>query len=381
MSAALEPATPPGDQPLDVWVLMPTLVRGGVERVVLRLLAGLDRQRYAPRLLLFADDGSGYPQPADLPVEVFRSNSLRAHIPELARKMRRRPPDVLVVHTSGASVVALLARRLARGRFPVIAVLHIPVGIEHERQRDTIMRVVSKLTLPWAEAVVAVSNGAAANLAAFLGWSLARIRVLDNVVIDDTVLRDAGEPVEHPWFAPGLRVVLGIGRLTPQKDFPTLLQAFALLAADDPSLRLLILGEGPDQLALEGLVEHLGLAEVVAMAGAVPNPFAYMSRSSVFVLSSAWEALPTVLIEALAVGIPVVATDCVAGPREILLDGQLGQLVPVGDAAALAAAVRATLDRPPAADLQLRAQTYGRLAVNGYESLIDEVVAGRRRTT
>src|SRR5579872_4007428 len=223
------------------------------------------------------------------------------------------------------------------------------------------MRVAFRRTLPWADAVVAVSKGAAMNLAEFLGWPLTRIRVLDNVVIDDTVLRDAAVPVEHPWFSPGLHVVLGIGRLTAQKDFPTLIRAFDLLAADDPALRLLILGDGPEQAALERLVESRGLTELAQIARAVPNPFAYLSRSSVFVLSSAWEALPTVLIEAMAVGTRVVATDCVAGPREILLDGELGPLVPVGDAAALAAAIRETLDRPPAAGLQQRAQAYGPL--------------------
>jgi glycosyltransferase involved in cell wall biosynthesis len=367
---------PRTDSRVDVLVIMPSLVRGGLERVVLRLLAGFDPERYAPRLLLFGDDGRGYPRPEDTPVEVLRTNSLRSHIPELGRMWRRQPPQIVLAHGSGPSVVALLARRWARRRFPVVSVSHIPVGQEHARRRDPVMRIAFKRTLRSADAVVAVSAGAARDLEQFMGWEAGRVRVLPNVVIDETVMAEAAEPVEHRWFRPELRVVLGAGRLTEQKDFPTLLRAFARVASADPSLRLLVLGEGPDRSELEALVAELGISAVVELPGAVPNPFAYMSRSSLLVLSSAWEALPTVLVEALAVGLPVVATDCVAGPREILRDGSLGALVPVKDERALADAIASALEHPlPAEALRAGAAAYGRAAVRSYELLIDELLA------
>jgi glycosyltransferase involved in cell wall biosynthesis len=119
---------------------------------------------------------------------------------------------------------------------------------------------------------------------------------------------------------------------------------------------LLILGEGAERPALEALVTQLGLDDAVSMPGFVENPYAYMARAALFVLSSRWEGLPTVMIEALCCGLPLVATDCPSGPREILRDGEYGQLVPVGNAPALAQAMLTALTgngpRPVAASWQ-----------------------------
>lgn len=153
-------------------------------------------------------------------------------------------------------------------------------------------------------------------------------------------------------------MILGAGRLTHQKDFPTLIRAFAAI---DPArgLRLMILGEGPQRGALESLVRELGLSERIALPGFSPNPFAAMARARLFVLSSAWEGLPGVLIQAMACGTPVVSTDCPSGPREILSDGRYGPLVPIGDAAALAVAIAAALEQPIARErLMSRAADY-----------------------
>ncbi len=117
--------------------------------------------------------------------------------------------------------------------------------------------------------------------------------------------------------------MLAAGRLTPQKDFSTLLRALKIVR-QNCDVRLVILGEGKQRAHLESLVKELGLESYVSMPGITRNPYAHMARADLFVLSSAWEALPTVLIEALAVGVPVVATDCVSGPREILQDGRCG---------------------------------------------------------
>jgi glycosyltransferase involved in cell wall biosynthesis len=140
--------------------------------------------------------------------------------------------------------------------------------------------------------------------------------------------------------------VLGVGRLVPQKDFATLVRAFARVRARR-SARLLVLGEGPGRCELERLAGELGVACEVRFAGRVESAPAYMARAAVFALSSAWEGFGRVLVEALAVGCPVVSTDCPSGPREILEDGAFGPLVPVGNAEALAEAIEAVLDRPP----------------------------------
>jgi glycosyltransferase involved in cell wall biosynthesis len=163
--------------------------------------------------------------------------------------------------------------------------------------------------------------------------------------------KKAQAPLDHPWFQPGQPpVVLAVGSLTVQKDFPTLIRAVAHVQETRP-VRLLILGEGQDRPTLEAQVRKLGLEQSISLPGFVANPYAYMARASVFVLSSRWEGLPTVLMEALFCGAPVVATDCPSGPREILRGGQYGRLVPVGEVTALADAIQATLDdktaRPP----------------------------------
>ena len=155
----------------------------------------------------------------------------------------------------------------------------------------------------------------------------------------------AAAPLDHPWFAPGEPpVILAAGRLTEQKDYPTLLRAFSTLR-EAHRARLLILGEGELRPSLESLVAELGLVDDVIMSGYADNPYRYMARAAVFVLCSAWEGLPNALIEAMAVGTPVVATDCESGPREILAGGRYGILTPVGDAGALAAGLDDVLSR------------------------------------
>jgi glycosyltransferase involved in cell wall biosynthesis len=152
-------------------------------------------------------------------------------------------------------------------------------------------------------------------------------------------------------------VVLAAGRLTPTKDVPTLLRAFAR-ARTVLNARLMILGEGKNaeesaerRLELIALATELGVAEDVSMPGFVDNPFAYMARASVFVLSSLWEGFGNVLVEALACGCPVVSTDSPDGPGEILDRGRYGRLVPVGDHGAMAEAILATLRAPPDPDV------------------------------
>jgi glycosyltransferase involved in cell wall biosynthesis len=172
-------------------------------------------------------------------------------------------------------------------------------------------------------------------------------------------------------------VVLGVGRLTSQKDFPTLIRAAAEVHSQRP-VRLMILGEGEDRASLEQLAQELGMGGDAALPGYVDNPYAYLSRAALFVLSSVHEGLPTVLIEALAVGSPVVATDCRSGPREILDDGRLGRLVPVGDATTMAGAIIAALDepRPPitASDLAPYDED---VAAGEYVHLFERVLARR----
>ena len=173
-----------------------------------------------------------------------------------------------------------------------------------------------------------------------------RVTTIHNPVDVQAVKEKSRAPLSHPWLGPGSPpVILGAGKLKTQKDFATLLRAFARVRAARPA-HMIVLGEGEERRKLEKLARKLGIAAHTVLPGFVDNPFAWMARASVFVLSSAWEGFSNVLVEALACGCSVVSTDCPSGPAEILDAGAYGTLVPVGDDRALADAILAAMRSP-----------------------------------
>jgi glycosyltransferase involved in cell wall biosynthesis len=198
-----------------------------------------------------------------------------------------------------------------------------------------------------ADEIVAVSEGVKKDLMRITGLPPERITVIANPAVSNRIYSLAAASTPHPWFNDTtIPVVLGAGRLTRQKDFPTLVRAFAKVKAVR-ACRLIILGDGNDREKLLSLARELKIDRDIDLPGFISNPYAYLRRASLFVLSSIWEGSPNVLTEALALGTPAVATDCPSGPREILKDGAIGRLVPVGDPDALAAAMLSTLTAPP----------------------------------
>ena len=279
------------------------------------------------------------------------SRSFR-YLPDLVQYLRQEKPAALLSAKSDANLAALWTRRLAG--VPTRVVVSERTNLSHEVAKHLkrgkwqwrFLPQAVRRFYPWAEGIVAVSNGVAENLAETTGLPRERIATIYNPVVTPEMIGQARAPLAHPWFVPGSPpVVLGAGRLVEQKDFPTLLQAFARVRAQRP-VRLVLLGEGKERAALTGLARDLGIAADVDLPGFVTNPFAYMARAAVFALSSAYEGLPGVLIQALACGCPVVSTDCPSGPAEILENGKYGPLVPVGDDGALADAILSTLTTP-----------------------------------
>ena len=198
---------------------------------------------------------------------------------------------------------------------------------------------------PRLDRIIGVSEGVVEDTLEITGMPRDRVIAIRNPVIRPELFAMADAPSPHPWFDADVPVVLGAGRLTPEKDFPTLIRAFAQLRKTQPA-RLIIVGEGPLEAELRALTESLNIAQDVDFPGFTVNPFAYMKRASLFVMSSAWEGSGNVLVESLALGTPSVSTDCPFGPRETLADGRYGRLVPVGDDVALAEAMRSTLAEP-----------------------------------
>jgi glycosyltransferase involved in cell wall biosynthesis len=192
------------------------------------------------------------------------------------------------------------------------------------------MRSLIRFLYPRATSIIAVSEAAAEQLRELVPGAGKNIRSVVNPVLTEDLIEGGKQSPTHKWFTDDYQVVMGLGRLTAQKDFETLIRAFA--QAEKPEqARLVIFGEGEDRIQLKDLVLDLGLHDLVDLPGYTNEPYAHLSNASLFVLSSAWEGLPTVLIEALALACPVVSTDCPTGPSEILQNGRYGALVPVGD--------------------------------------------------
>jgi len=329
---------------------LPTVRGGGAQRVIVNLVQGMTERGIAIDVVLASATGVFLDQlPSQVRVVDLGADRLLKSLAPLARYLRKERPRVLVSSMSHANLIALWAGRLSGGGTPVVVTVHNTMS-ESTRGRigGALEPRLLRLFYPWAASVVAVSRGAADDLARTTGLPRNRVQVVYNPVITPAVMATARCEPHHPWFAAGEPpVVLGVGRLTQQKDFRTLIRAFAGVRRRRPA-RLIILGEGNERPGLEALAEELGVRADVSLPGFRDDAMAYMARSDLFVLSSVFEGLPTVLIEALAAGTRVVSTDCPSGPREILQDGVLGALVPVGDARAMAEAMAEALARPAA---------------------------------
>ena len=289
-----------------------------------------------------------------------RPSPTLGYLGSLSAALAARRPAALCAATTHMNLEALLARRLAGIDTRVIVSERNALRGGHLQHGwpALFLPALVRRAYGQADAIVAVSEGVADDLAAWSGLPRGRIATIYNPVVSDELLRIQSEPVDHPWFRPGEpAVITSAGRLGRAKDHPTLIRAFARVRRVRPT-RLVIFGQGKSaaktaerSAALQALAAEHGVAADVALPGFVANPLAYMARAALFALSSINEGLPGVLVQAMACGCPVVSTDCPSGPAEILAGGRYGRLVPPGDDEALAAAILATLDAPPPARL------------------------------
>ncbi len=290
----------------------------------------------------------------------------------LARYLDECKPDIVFTNLWQADLAGFLASRIIRNHPPIIPVARCAVEEEQADDLNFVRQVFQS-----AVHVVAVSGGVERNFVETVGVSQHRITTVYNPVVKPELCELAKAEPDHPWFGDsGSPIVLGAGRLAPQKDFPTLIEAFRRVRTER-RCRLVILGEGPSRRELENRVRVLGLEEDVSLPGWAMNPWAYMARAGLFVLSSRHEGLPGALVEALACGCPAVSTDCPSGPAEILEDPAL--LAPVGDPDALAGVMLRALARPAdRAAFRAKAMRFSLdRAVDGYERVIAESLANR----
>jgi glycosyltransferase involved in cell wall biosynthesis len=378
----------------DVAFFVSSLPRGAIQQVAINLACELARREIRVDLVAAQFEE---PSPEGLPERVrlvnlgalstrlpwFRAKRRRwlpASAPELSRYLRRARPRALIAGGNYANLAALAARWLAGVDVAVVLSEHNPISLtcRNPRRRRLFLPMLVRRFYPRGDAIVAVSEGVAADLATFVPLPRERIDAIHNPIVRPELAARAAALLDDPWLrADAPPVVLGVGRLAVQKDFSTLLRAFARLRAARPA-RLMILGEGDRRSELEQLASALGISADVRLPGFVENPLAYMRRAAVFALSSIYEGFGNVLVEALACGCPIVSTDCPGGPAEILEHGRFGRLVPVGDAAALGDALVATLAAPRESEaLVARARDFSAAVIaDRYLGVLSRIGAG-----
>ena len=335
-------------------IYLPNLKGGGVERMRLNLAPALEARGFEVAFVLDRPEGELLDSvPSSARIIVLDAPRTLAAAPRLAAYLRRDRPDVLLSGLGHNNVIALAAGRLSGASTKIVVSQHNYLSREaraFNSLRYRALPLLYRLALPFADGIIAVSKGVADDMAAATGLERSRINVIHNPVVTADLAARAAAPVGHAlakaWLDDDARPVLvAAGRLVAQKDYPTLLRAFAYVRAARPC-RLLILGGGPLLGELTALAGALGIKDDVLFAGFTANPYPCIKRAAVLVLASRYEGFGNVLVEALACGTPVVSTDCPAGPAEILEGGRFGRLVPVNDPDALAGAVAATLDHP-----------------------------------
>ena len=327
----------------DISIFLRCLYSGGAERVLLNLARGFVQQGLKVDMVLAASSGSLLKQlPPEIRLIDLKAESKIAILPRLVEYLRAENPSSMLAALHYPCEIALLAKRIARVSTKIVVSEHNHLSLEAKRIPQLSVRLTplaARLLYPLADGIVSVSQGVKEDLVKVTNLPKKRVDLIYNPVITPELFVKAREKVNHPWFqAEKPPVILAVGRLHQQKDYPTLLRAFVRVRQIRPC-RLVILGEGPEKDNLNNLINELGIQKDVRMLGFVDNPYAYMANSRVFVLSSAWEGFGNVIAEALAVGTPVVSTNCKSGPAEILKNGKYGELIPVGDTKAMAEAI------------------------------------------
>jgi glycosyltransferase involved in cell wall biosynthesis len=326
---------------------LPGLYEGGAERVILNLAEGVAERGFPVDLVLARAEGPYMSQvPQSVRLIDLKAMRVLTSVPALTRYLCSEQPTALL-SALFANLIALMSRRLSGLPRRLVISEHNTLSSVSQQQPDLRWQLYPKLAgwlYPGADDIIAVSHGVAEDLARTTTIPRHRIQVVYNPVVTADVGEKSKIPLDHPWFKPGEPpVILAVGRLTRQKAFDVLIRAFSQVQKRCPA-RLLILGEGEDRSMLESLIKQLGLETDINLPGFVQNPYPYMTRAALLVLPSRWEGLPTVLIEALYLGTPIVATDCPGGSREILKNGEYGRLVPVDSDQMLADAITTSLN-------------------------------------
>jgi glycosyltransferase involved in cell wall biosynthesis len=333
---------------------LPQLGGGGAEMNAVRLAFGLLAAGITPIYVVARGPGS-YAEllPKDVEVIVLDTGGINSSkvrlmraVRPLARLIDKRRPDVLCPVMVTPALAALSALRRTRYKPATVLSIQNSLSVSHEQEPAWVNRIELRLIerrFPAFDSAIALSEGVAEELRRIVPALGDRVEVVPNIGLPLQVQTAEAMKLDRPVAEPHC-TLMACGRLTKQKDYSTLIRAFARLSGT--GLRLNILGDGELRQSLLQLADELGIADQVTFMGFQRDPFSYMRCADIFVLSSRWEGFGNVIVEAMAMGTPVVSTDCPHGPAEIIKDGQTGLLVPTQDPDALAAALQRLIDDP-----------------------------------
>ncbi|OGZ66108.1 MAG: hypothetical protein A3D34_02965 [Candidatus Staskawiczbacteria bacterium RIFCSPHIGHO2_02_FULL_33_16] len=333
---------------------LPSLECGGTERNTVNLLKNLNKENYALSLLLAEKKGDFIKDvPKEIPIVSFNAHSLFKIFLHLIAYFKEEKADIFVSAFPRFNAIVLLAKKFSGTKTKIIITEHLSFSLLSKTAKTVSHRFIArflfpsfiKLFYPNADAIICVSKGIAQEISSMAGH-LEKIKVIYNPVADHTILEKAKAEVSHTWFhSTEIPVILMVGRLSKTKDQPTLFRALSIILKKQPA-HLVIVGDGTEKLKLINLATQLNLTENIAFLGFQDNPYKYMKRASVFVLSSLQEGFGNVIVEAMACGTPVVATNCASGPSEIIQDRINGLLVAPQNEEALASLIIKVLNNP-----------------------------------
>ncbi|MDG9667600.1 glycosyltransferase [Hahella sp. CR1] len=361
-----------------VAIVLHDLRGGGAEKMMVRLANALAEQNTAVTMVLLTEGGVNKAELSSA-VKLVELGSPRtlSSVPRLAAYLREAQPDRILSALTHVNVAAALACAMTGMLRRLVVSERNTYSLDKKVNTGAVMKftywLAPKIYRRLPNPIIAVSGGVARDLIETESLRPKDIVVAPNPVLTAKVLTMMDEPASHPWLQdPAIRVVVAVGRLSHQKGFDTLIRAFAQVA-DIANLKLVIFGEGELREELSALVSQLQLTEKVDLPGYAANPLAEMKAADLFVLSSRFEGSPNVLVEAMATGVPVLATNCPSGPDEILDQGRLAPLVPVDDVNAMAQALRKCMEHPSDnAELKNRADRYrDALSAQAYSAVLN----------
>jgi glycosyltransferase involved in cell wall biosynthesis len=347
-------------RPHPILFISATLGGGGAERALVNIINHLDRNKFSPNLVLFRRTGEFLDEIAkDVPIYELQSSDSRfllrnfTRIRKLSQLFLSIKPRLVMSLQWHVNIISLLAIKPVSNKVSII-INHqnTPSMASITDNRRKKLWPAMKWVYRWADRVVIISRGIAHELQQNASVNADKLVLIPNPISLDRIYDLSKEKVHLNGLAS--IIAISVGRLVPQKNYPLLIKAIALVLVKH-KIELFILGQGPEEERINQLAQELGIRDHIHLLGFKSNPYAYMKKADLFIISSLYEGFGNVIIEAMSLGLPVISTDCPYGPAEILGDSEYGKLVTLNDANALAQAIIEFIDHP------VRRQHYSKL--------------------